>query len=518
MTNVLQLRWGPCRAPGLLAALGVALLPVGAARAQVPAAPPAVLGTGAPAAPVPTGPWTLRGAVDYALAHNLDVRQAVLNSRTSRTYLTQSKAALLPSANLNGSQVWNYGTNVNPLTYEFQSQTIRSNNFSAVSQVVLFQGFQLRNTIKRNALDYQAALGDIDKARNDLSLNVAGQYLQLVLAEELIRSNQTRVASSRAQVARTEILLRAGSVAEGNLLDSQSQLASDELNVVTATNQRDIARLNLTQLMNLEPAAAAVFAVDVPALPDPDDEAPLDLNLADAYQTAAASLPEIRAAELRVQSARRGLDLARGAYYPRLALGGSVQTGFSSSATARQFNGDSTVTRVPVFQYDPASSTPLTPTNLRVVSVQPGYDFLPRGFFNQLNDNIGRTIQFSLSVPLLNGLQVRNNVQRALINEDVAQLRADQARLTLRQSIEQAYADARAAQLQYIFAKRQVTALTTSQRNAEIRFNNGLLNGTDFNIAKNNLTAAESSRLQAKYSFIFRRKVLDFYLGKPLAL
>ncbi|MFD1469563.1 TolC family protein [Hymenobacter caeli] len=507
------------RAPGPLAwLLGAALLPAGPARAQQPGAAPAVLGTTPPAAPVPTGPWTLQAAVDYAVAHNLDVGQSVLSARTSKTYLQQSKAALLPSANLNGSQVWNYGTNVNPLTYEFQSQTIRSNNFSAVSQVVLYQGFQLRNTVKRNALDYAATLGDIEKARNDLSLNVASQYLQLLLSEELIRSNQTRVASSQAQVDRTQILLKAGSVAESNLLDSQSQLASDELNVVTATNQRDIARLNLTQLMNLPPAAAAAFVADVPALPDPDDEALLALNVEDTYQTAAARLPEIRAAELRVQSAGRSLDLARGAYYPRLLLGGSVQTGFSSSATARQITGDSTVTALPVYQYNPANPGRPTLTNFAAIVAQPSVNYLPKGFFNQLNDNIGRTIQFSVSVPILNGLQVRNNVQRALINEDVARLRADQARLTLRQSIEQANADARAAQLQYIFAKRQVTALTTSQRNAEIRFNNGLLNGTDFNIAKNNLTAAESNRLQAKYTFIFRRKVLDFYLGKPLTL
>ena len=518
--NRLRLREGPRRwAPGLLALLAAALGPGIAARAQaVPAPPPIVLGTAVPAAAAPTGPWTLQGAVDYALAHNLDVRQAGLSARTSRTYLQQSKAALLPTANLNGTQVWNYGTNVNPLTYEFQSQTIRSNNISAVSQAVLFQGFQLRNTIKRNALDYQAALGDIEKSRNDLSLNVAGQYLQLVLAEELIRANQVRVASSEQQVARARILLKAGSVAESNLLDSQSQLASDQLNVVTATNQRDLARLALVQLMNLEPAAAADFAVDVPALPDPDDEAPLALDLPDAFQTAAARLPEIRAAELRVQSARRSLDLARGGYYPSLVLLGAVRSGYSSSATARQVTGDSSVTALPIYQYNPANPSRPTLTNLMAVAVQPSFNFLPKGFLSQLNDNIGRTIQFSVNVPLINGLQVRNNVQRALINEDVAQLRAEQARLTLRQSIEQAYADARAAQLQYVYAKRQTVALTTSQRNAEIRFNNGLLNGTDFNIAKNNLTAAESNRLQAKYTFIFRRKVLDFYQGKPLAL
>ena len=138
------------------------------------------------------------------------------------------------------------------------------------------------------------------------------------------------------------------------------------------------------------------------------------------------------------------------------------------------------------------------------------------GFFSQLNNNLGRSLQFSLQIPILNGLQVRTTVQRSQIAVQQATVRAEQTRLVLRQTIQQAYADALAAQRQYLASKRQVEALTLTYRNSEIRFNNGLLNGTEFNIAKNNLTAAESNMIQAKYSFIFRRKVLDFYQGKPI--
>ena len=505
--------------PLLFPALLGGLLSGGAARAQAPATPPAAA-LAAPAQAL-TGPWTLQRAVDYALEHNLSVRLSRTNADLSRVAVRQSKAALLPTANLNGSQVWNFGTNVNPLTYEFKSQTIRSNNFSGQTGVTLFQGFQLRNTIRRNELDYTASLGDVEKARNDLSLNVASAYLQYLLADELVRANQTRVASSQAQVQRTQVLLKAGSVAESNLLDSQSQLASDELNVVTAQNQLALARLNLVQLLNLDAASAATFAPDAPQLAEPDTEAPVALDLDQTFQSASGRLPEIKAADLRVQSARRGIDLARGGYYPRLSLFGTVSTGFSSSSTARQVTGDSTsAIPIPVYQFNPANPTaPPVLTNFAVVQPrQPRFEFLPSGFFNQLNDNIGKTIQFSLSVPILNGLQVRTNVQRSVVQEEQARLRAEQARLTLRQSIEQAYTDARAAQLKYAAAKRQTAALTLSQRNAEIRFNNGLLNGTDFNIAKNNLTAAESNRIQAKYEFAFRKKVLDFYQGKPLTL
>ncbi|MVN75777.1 TolC family protein [Hymenobacter sp. HMF4947] len=496
----------------LLAAGPLAAQPTQPAR---PAAPPAAaLSTPAAAA---TGPWSLQRAIDYALANNLGVRLNQLQAQNNEQVLRQSKAALLPTANINATQAWQYGTSVNPLTFEFQSQTVRANNFSGVSQLVLFQGFQLRNTIKRNVLDYQASVQDIEKSKNDLSLNVASAFLQLVLAQELVRANQTRVASDQAQIERSKLLLKAGSIPESTLLDSESQLATDELNVTTAQNQADLARLSLLQLMNIDPATAQGFAIEVPVLPDPDDEAPYVIDLNQTFQTAAARLPEITAAELRVQSARRSIDLARGAYYPRFALTGQIFTGYSSSSVSRVVTGTSAGTNYPLTVIDPSGATVNTGYTV-ILPGQPTYDALPVRFFDQLNNNLGKSIQFGLSVPILNGLQVRTSVQRAIINEQASSVRADQARLTLRQSIEQAYADARAAQLQYSAAKRQVAALTLTQRNSEIRFNNGLLSGTEFNIAKNNLNFAVSNQLQAKYTFIFRRKVLDFYQGRPLAL
>ncbi|WP_210515492.1 TolC family protein [Hymenobacter terricola] len=500
--------------------LAGALLLATAAQAQtpaIPASPPAAALAGP--AQAATGPWTLQRAVDYALEHNLGVRLNSLSAQNNKVVLNQSKAALLPSANLNGNQTWQFGTSVNPLTYEYQSQTIRANNFSAVSQLVLFQGFQLRNTIKRNALDYEASVQDIEKAKNDLSLNVASQFLQLVLAQELVRANQLHVDNDQAQLDRAKILLKAGSIPESTVLDTQSQLATDQLNVITAQNQADLARLALMQLLNIDPATAKNFQIDVPQLADPDEEAPYSLDVNQAFQTASTRLPEIKAAELRVQSARRSTDLTRGAYYPRLFLSGQIFTGFSSSSVSRVISGTSAGTPFPLVVLD-AAGNPVPGTSGYTVQLpgQPTYDVLPVRFFDQLNNNLGKQIQFGLSVPILNGLQVRTGVQRALLNEQSATVRAEQARLTLRQSIEQAYADARAAQLQYSAAKRQVTALTLTQRNSEIRFNNGLLNGTEFNIAKNNLTFAESNRIQAKYSFIFRRKVLEFYQGKPLTL
>ena len=497
---------------GLLAAAPLAAQTTQLARPA--SAPAAALASPAAAA---TGPWSLQRTIDYALEHNIGLRINQLTVQDRAQVLRQSKAALLPTANLSATQAWQYGTSVNPLTYEFQSQTVRSNNVSGNSQLVLFQGFQLRNTIRRNALDVQASEADVQKARNDLSLNVASYFLQLVLAQELVRANQFYVTRDQEQIARTKLLLQAGSIPESTLLDSQSQLATDELNVTNAQNQANIARLNLLQLLNLDPAANPDFQIEVPSLPDPDAEATLSLNTNELFQGAATRQPEIKAADLRVLSAGRSVEVARGAYYPRLVLGGSIFSGFSSARTVTQVGGDSTARRTIFFVQNPATpGGPLTPLN--VITYQRNVSTLPQSYWSQLDQNLGQQVQFALSIPILNGLQVRTNVQRTLINAQQVQLQAEQARLTLRQTIEQAYADARAAQLQYAAATRQVAALTVTQRNAEIRFNNGLLSGTEFNVTKNNLNFAISNQLQAKYTFIFRRKVLDFYDGKPLAL
>jgi outer membrane protein len=476
-----------------------------------PASPPAAaLATPGTAA---TGPWGLQRAIDYALEHNIGVRLNQLTVQDNAQVLRQSKAALLPTANLSATQAWQYGTSVNPLTFLFQSQTVRSNNVSGNSQLVLFQGFQLRNTIRRNTLDLQASEADVQKARNDLSLNVASAFLQALLAQELVRANQFYVMRDQDQIARTKLLLQAGSIPESTLLDSQSQLATDELNVVNAQNQATIARLNLLQLLNLDSAANPDFQLEVPNLPDPDEENALVLNTNELFQGAATRQPEIKAADLRVRSAGRSVQLARGAYYPRLLLAGSIFSGFSSARTVPQIGGDSTAQRLTFFVPNPTTPGG-APTPLNVITYQ--RNELPQHYWDQLSQNLGQQVQFALSIPILNGWQVRTNVQRTLLNARQVQLQAEQARLTLRQNIEQAYADARAAQLQYAASKRQVAALTTTQRNAEIRFNNGLLSGTEFNVTKNNLNFAISNQLQAKYTFIFRRKVLAFYDGKSL--
>ena len=501
-----------------MALAGAVLAAAPGAPAQTPASPPAAaLGTPATA---PTGPWTLQAAIDYALAHNLSVRQSELTAQQQENSLRLNRAALYPTAGLNGTQTFSFGTNKDPFTNQFQAVNVRGNNFTASAQVTLFSGFQLRNAIKQGQLDADATRVDIVKARNDLSLNISSSFLQLLLAQELIRASEARMSTVQAQVSRSEKLFKAGAVAEGNVLDSRAQLAGEERTLVTAQNQRALAQLALVQELNLDPAAAGRFELVVPNLPDPSafsatGASEMDPNA--TFELARQNQPEIKAAELRVQSARRGLEFARGAFYPRLTMAGGIQTGYSSvrQQTVRTgFNSQA----VPVLQPDATAPGGYSPSPYVILNPVPTYDILPYRFLDQLSDNRGEFVQFTLNMPILNGMQTRVGVQRAQVNIQQVELRAEQIRLQLRQTIQQSYADALAAQRRYAASSRQVEALTLAFRNAEIRFNNGLLNGTDFNIARNNLTAAESDMIQAKYEFSFRRKVLDFYQGKPLTL
>ena len=268
---------------------------------------------------------------------------------------------------------------------------------------------------------------------------------------------------------------------------------------------------------NLDPARVppASFLIAEPSVAAFNAEAPIDLTAQQVYEVAAISRPELRAADLRLQAALKGVDVARGNYYPRLSFGAALYSGFSNQRSSFIPNGD-TVLRPVGFLYDLTTQQPIYAAP--VVTFQPGGTFSPTNFTSQLNDNFGKQLSFNLNIPILNSLQVRTQVARAQLQAQQAQVNTSQVRLTLRQDIERAVTSAEAARRRYAAAARQLQALDLSLRNADVRFQNGLLNATDFNQIKNNRARAEADQIQAKYDFVFKRKVLDLYMGKPLEL
>jgi outer membrane protein len=450
--------------------------------------------------------WSLQKAIDYALANNLQVKLSALNTEVSRIARKEAVANQYPNLTGNASENFNSGRSIDPFTNNFVNQTIWSNNFSLSTNLTLFAGMQLRNNVQQARIDLQASETDLAKAKNDMILNLVQAYMQVLFNDELLTTAKLNLSNSQGQAERTQKLYNAGSVAETNLLEINAQVASDELNVITAQNNKDIAELNLMQLLDIQDKKN--FEVEKPQLPDPDQNV-IGFNAESVYETAQQTQPEIKASELRARSAMKGVDVARGNYYPRLSLNGSISSGYSS---ARQFTTISGTRLDPfVFFQDPNSTTPTV-----VYTTSPNIVSSNYAFGDQFSDNISHFVSLNLSIPIFNRFQARYGVQRSIVNVRNAELNLQLEKNTLRKKVEQAYADAQASQKKFVAAKKQLESFEKAFKHAEIRFNNGVLNATDFNVSKNNYIKAQSDIIQAKYDYTFKLKILDFYQGKPI--
>lgn len=448
--------------------------------------------------------WNLQQCIDYALKTNIQLKQAELNEKLSKANLLQSEAAVLPSLNAGASHTYNSGRTIDRFTNTFADNTVLSQSFFVSAGLNLFNGFQQYNTIRQNQLNVMAAKFDVDKARNDLALNVAGSYLQILFNAELVEIAKRQTALTTKQVERNEKLYEAGSIAKGNLLDIKAQLSSEELNVATAQNQLDLAYLNLIQLMNLD--SVKTFQIQKPELTMPA-EVVIANNADQIYTQALGNMPEIKSGEIRLRSAEKSISIARGNWSPTLSLNASYGTGFSGLAkevTGVNFGGFDTIG---------ATTTAIPVLAPRIIPT-----FRDKSFGDQFTDNINKTLGFQLNFPIFNGLQTHTAIARAKINRENAELNLEQTKLQLRKSIQQAYADASAALKKYYATSKTLEATSESFKYSEQRFNVGALNVLDYNTAKTRITKAESDLLQAKYDFIFRTKILDFYQGKALTL
>lgn len=457
--------------------------------------------------------WSLQEAVDYALKNNLQARQSVMNRNLSAVDLKQSRYSRLPSINAGGGYFWNTGSYQDPVSFGLVNEDSRSSNVQASASIPLFMGFQQLNTIRQNELELQASEQNVQAVQNDLTIQIVTSYLNILFSDELIKTSTLQRDLTSQQLKRNRILFDAGSVAENTVLELESQLASDEVSIINAQNQRDISRVNLMQLLNIPVGQA--FEIEIPQIPEPD-QSPVVMNGQQVFDVAVQTQPGIRAADLRLLSAEKGLDIARGAYAPRLSLIGSINSRYFDKA--RFITGRTTVDNGYLkydFYDDPQGKEFRESVFIPNVITTPITDDYP--YLNQLSDNIATQFGFQLSIPILNSLQARSNVQRAKINHESAKLEADIARNNLRQTIEQAYVDALAAQRKYVAAREQLRAAEKNYRNAELRLNNGVINTVDFNIIANNFRNAQSNMLQAKYEFTFKQKVLDFYQGKDIS-
>ncbi|MCF8297763.1 MAG: TolC family protein [Saprospiraceae bacterium] len=448
--------------------------------------------------------WSLRDCIDYALENNIQIKQQLLNVELNEANLLQNRANLLPNLNAGGTHVYNYGSTIDRFAGTFTTERIRSNNFYIQSQVTLFNGFQLLNAVKQNQFNLMSSKYNVDKVKDDMALAIATAYLQILYNIEMYDIAQGQLEITLQQVERTKKLVEAGTMAKGGLLTIEAQAASEELNVVNAKNQLDISYLTLIQLLDLN--ASESFEIEKPEL-SISSETPAILRPDQIFEFAVNNQPGIKSAEFQIKSSEKGLDIAKGSRSPSLSISGSYGTGYSG---ANQIGKDLVNSVVPI------GYTSGFDTVYGLYSQYSSYE--TKSFSNQLDDNSNYSVGLYLNIPIFNGFATKTSVTRAKIGIQNSEYNLQLQKNQLLKTIQQAHADAAAALNSFTATQKSVSALAESFKYTEQKFNVGMVNSVEYNDAKNKLITAKSQLLQAKYEYIFRTKVLDFYMGKPLNL
>jgi len=449
--------------------------------------------------------WSLEQCITYAQQNNIQLKQSSLGTELSGDSYLQSKLGLLPNLNASSSYGINTGKNIDPTSNLFVNQTIRSGNFSLSTNVTLFSGFSKINEMRKAYFDFMASKYSTAQLVNDISLSVATAYLQILFAQEQFANAEAQQKLMQDQVDRTKQLVDAGVLAQGSLLQIQSQMALEELNTVNAKNLLSLAKLNLQQLLNMDHTIDIV----IPSLKIPVGMAFQEMNAGTIYETALTLQPGIKSAELKLKGAEKGLAAARGAYSPTLSLFGSLSSQYSNAV--KKVKENSITYDTTLIGYDGQTLAP-------VYTFSPNYEFENTPLGDQINDNFGQAFGVSLNFPLFNGWMSHTNVSRSKINLLNEQYNLELQKQQLKKSIETAFNDAVAGKDRYSAALKSESSFELSFDYTKQKFDAGLLTSFDYVTAQNSLSKAISETLQAKFEYIFKLKVLDYYQGKPLNL
>ncbi len=426
--------------------------------------------------------WDLQSCFDYAIENNLQVKRQEINTRYNETLVKQAKDDKLPNLNGQVNNNYNYGRSLTNENVYTNSNSVGVSG-SLSTNMTLFNGMILTNTVKMRELDLQATMADLQKTKDDIMLGIAAEYLEILFAQEVQLVAEATIEVTKQQIERTRQLVDAGSEARGALLEIEAQLAREELDLVNAQNRVQLAYLNLYQFLELPMAES--FTIEKPSLPEIKANLTM-INAYDVFSTAINVRPEIKAAQLRVESAMKQLEITKGNRYPTLSLGGNYYTDYSDANKIYDFSTGQSFGKVP--------------------------------FGDQIKNNRRYGFGFSLNIPIFNRFQVKNNISNSELQIADYEYQLQQSRNVLRRDIEQVYTNALAAFNRYISTDKAVASMKEAFRYTEEKFNVGMINSVEYNQSKTNLTNAQSDLIQAKYEYIFRTKILDFYNGVPITL
>ncbi len=415
-------------------------------------------------------PWSLKQCIEYALEHNISIKQYQKSVENSEIQLSTARNARLPNLNASAHQSFSFGRGLTA-DNTYTNRSTQSTGFDLNTSIPIITGGQIPNNIAARKIDLQAALADLDKAREDISLQVTSQYLDCLYQKEIMEVAERQCELSKNQLQRIQLLFDNGKKSEADLAEARSTVANDELTLTRAINSYDIAILTLSQLLELESPQG--FSVQKPAEASSALSALNEAPSTDGLEY--STRPSIIAQQYRLKSAEKNVNVAKSGYYPTLSIGAGLGSSYYKT------------------------------------SGMPGDTF-----GTQLKNNFNQSIGLSLSIPIFNRFNTRNSVHQARVAVENQRLILENTRKTLYKEMQQAYYNAVAAQKQYQSSQTACDAASASFNLMQKKYENGKANSTEFEEQKTRYMKAQADHLQAKYTYIFRQKILNFYRGEPL--
>ncbi len=426
--------------------------------------------------------WSLEKCVNYALENNIQIKQQALNVNYRENLKNQAKFDMAPNANAQIAQDFSFGRS---LQYDntYANQSSRNTSFYVGSDVTLYNGLVKQNTLKQRELELQVALQDLEAAKDNISLNVASAYLEILFNKELVATSKEQLSVTQEQIEFNKRQIEAGSMAQGKLYETEAQAASEELTLTNYENQLRMSIINLQQMLDLP--LQENFDIVIPEI-SPDNMVKDLIANSDVFAKAVQERPEILSKDFAMQSADKQVSIAKGRLYPSLSAGASYYNNFNN-------------------KYERFTDATMTATEM-----------IPFG--DQFKNNRRVSVGLTLSIPIFNGLSARSNYKNSIINYESTKNDLQVAKNNLQKEIEQAYANAVGAMKKYQSSEKAVNSAEEAFRYVQEKFNLGIVTPLEYNEAKNRVTSAKSSFIQAKYEYVFRVKILDFYYGKEITL
>ena len=417
--------------------------------------------------------WNLRECCDYAVANNISIKQQENACRQQEIQLSTAKNSRLPDLSGSMGQNFSFGRGLTA-DNTYTNTNTSSTSFSLGASVPLFTGFQIPNQIKLNQLNLEAATADLEKAKNDIRMQVAQAYVQILYDMEIADVARRQIAIDSAQVARLQAFVNNGKASEAELSQQRATLANSHLTATQADNNTRVAVLTLTQLLELpSPEGFSIVRPDISGITGFTEMSGLTPD--QIYADALGVKPEILSQQLKLKGTEHNIKIAQAGYYPTLSLSGGLSTNYY---TTSGFKSD--------------------------------------GFGTQLKNNFSQYIGLNLSVPIFNRFQTRNSIRTAKIEQENQILQLDNTKKSLYKEIQQVYYNALNAQAKENASQQAVATANDAFHLTQAKYENGKATITEFNESKNNYLKAESDFVQARYENLYQQALIEFYRGKDL--